>query len=309
MLAGNAEIITNTLNFLRRISIPSIYIAEVIFAWETKHPPNLVILHISFKEFNMRNIGVLLFILFQFVSCSYSQNEYNKTDSNDQPTSDLKDSQKSNHPAITREVINGLVLYKPVNLAIDFMRRRPDKFDSSVFLAIPAAFTTTNTTIDGFYIENGVIINFQQNDSIQGGLGLWKDSCHYYKFNTANYDSISKEILKTNGSFFQQQLLISQKQIIPCNLLVCKRLVQRRAICKIGNEIFIAESVINLNLTDFSQRLLKIGVENAIYTDMGGWSEGWYRSDENKILTIGNNKTQTKKQTNWFIFKTSKKGK
>jgi hypothetical protein len=45
---------------------------------------------------------------------------------------------------------------------------------------------------------------------------------------------------------------------------------------------------------------VSLGVRDAIYTDMGGWDEGWYR-DGVKVRTIGLMRGSTRRQSNWFV--------
>jgi hypothetical protein len=48
-----------------------------------------------------------------------------------------------------------------------------------------------------------------------------------------------------------------------------------RVIAKIENETFIIESDSNIESEIFISTLIKMGVSDAIYLDMGSWSEGW----------------------------------
>jgi hypothetical protein len=61
-----------------------------------------------------------------------------------------------------------------------------------------------------------------------------------------------------------------------------------------------------MTIDDFIQSLIFLGYEQAIYLDMGSWSEGWYRNDENEIIRIGNNWKSSHLQTNWLVIRKNK---
>lgn len=63
------------------------------------------------------------------------------------------------------------------------------------------------------------------------------------------------------------------------------------------------ESKTPLTLTQFGLDLKELGVKNAIYTDMGAYDEGWYRDAEKGVKPLGNDRSLTEKQTNWFTFR------
>ncbi|MBP6611602.1 MAG: hypothetical protein KA206_11025 [Paludibacter sp.] len=42
-------------------------------------------------------------------------------------------------------------------------------------------------------------------------------------------------------------------------------------------------------------------VKNALYLDMRGWSEGWYKITNDEKMVIGEGMTSTDRQTNWRV--------
>ena len=53
-----------------------------------------------------------------------------------------------------------------------------------------------------------------------------------------------------------------------------------------GSLCFI-DSVNMLHFEDFMAELLRLGVTNAIYMDMGaGWNYSWYRNTEDRVVTL-----------------------
>ena len=55
-------------------------------------------------------------------------------------------------------------------------------------------------------------------------------------------------------------------------------------------------------MVEFQEALLILDIVDAIYLDMGSWSHGFYFDNNSKINDIGNNFSNTKKQTNWLVF-------
>ena len=63
---------------------------------------------------------------------------------------------------------------------------------------------------------------------------------------------------------------------------------------------------------DFNANALrKVGIKDAIYLDMGTWSDGFVRLKDKTIFSIGHLKYNTKYQTNWlrYIYEPSKQKK
>lgn len=62
------------------------------------------------------------------------------------------------------------------------------------------------------------------------------------------------------------------------------------------------ESLNRVNVDDFSSALIANNVSQAIYMDMGTWSEGFYIDENGKKNIIGRLKQNTKYQSNWLLF-------
>ena len=70
-----------------------------------------------------------------------------------------------------------------------------------------------------------------------------------------------------------------------------------------GGDLAVIESKSPIMLQEFADDLVKMKVQNAIYTDMGSYDEGWARNPENgAIKVIGHNLSETPKQSNWALF-------
>ena len=95
--------------------------------------------------------------------------------------------------------------------------------------------------------------------------------------------------------------MVFNSKIIKCNLFKNK-LNLRRAIIEINNHFYIVQSIGRISILDFQNLLISISAKNAIYLDMGTYSEGWYENDVGKITIIGETMINTNKQSNWIVF-------
>jgi len=194
--------------------------------------------------------------------------------------------------------INRINIYPLGNHKVDFRLIRPDKLDNRNRLCVPGAFTSKNNTPEGLIYLNGRLITGQKSSSGRGIVIISLGT-----INLIHIDSVRQFIdSRTDSRFslFQQWYLIEKNKrgenpFSNSNL-------QMRVIAKIKNEIFIIESDSNIESEYFISTLIKMGVSDAIYLDMGSWSEGWYKEANNTTKSIGNNKSNTNKQTNWILF-------
>lgn len=197
-----------------------------------------------------------------------------------------------------------LIIYKN-SASIGFETTRPDKNDSSVFLCIAGAFTTLDTyEIDGLYICGGKTGNKSKiNQTLGGAIEIADGECKIFPTEKGRLlsDSLIREVENKNGSLFQQiQMIVGGKAAT----FKDEKLFQRRGIAVFASgKTAIIESSKAVTLKIFADDLAALGVKDLLYTDMGSWDEGWYRTAEGKLVTIGNNHSATAKQSNWVVFR------
>jgi hypothetical protein len=196
------------------------------------------------------------------------------------------------------------VLYKD-SASVDFTLQRPDQKDPSIVLCIAGAFTDLNTgKVDGASSVDGKINSNKINARLGGGILLDGKNCDILPFKRKT-DTLDASILKRldlcKCSFFQQiQVVVNSK----AEHFIDTKLFQRRAIVIFKDKrIAIAESKEALTLASFSADLVELGAQDALYTDMGDWDEGWYKAADGTVKVIGTSRAQTAKQSNWVYFK------
>ena len=189
---------------------------------------------------------------------------------------------------------------------ISFTDKLPDKNDKTILVCIPAAFTNLqNLKVDGIYAVNGKIVNEKViNHTLGGVFYINKNGCKIFQSNKGKLfnDSLLSIAKKNQVSFFQQIQCIQNGKAASFS---DKKIFQRRGIAILkDNSIAIIESKEPITLKVFSEDLVLLGVNQLIYTDMGSWDEGWYRNPiNNNIKIIGQDLSQTSKQSNWVVFK------
>ena len=188
---------------------------------------------------------------------------------------------------------------------MDFEVLRPLRKNSNILLCIPAAFTSEYGGICGLYASRGQVGNENLVDRKMGGA-IKIDAGKALIFDTnsgAMLDSaFASKMRVEKTSFFQQFQIVKDGH---AEGFRDKSHFQRRCIALMNDgSAAVIESRGEVSFSEFGQDLVELGVQNAVYTDMGPWSEGWYRDvNSGKTIGIGDNRMMTDKQTNWFVLK------
>jgi hypothetical protein len=191
-----------------------------------------------------------------------------------------------------------LYVYTPHKLTYHLTNKRPT-FTNNNYLSVAAAFTAEDyKSKSGMLIIEGNSIFNSYNDSLTGRCIIDGSSIRILDY-VKNIDSLKSKIITNKESFFQQALLVYNKKPVKWNLKHGPDKLQRRALIEFNNQFSICESSTGVDIETFTLDLIKLGVKNAIYLDMGGWSEGWYKSVDGKQIGIGG-KNASKSQINWL---------
>ena len=213
-------------------------------------------------------------------------------------TSTIKDA----NPGIITNSYKGtgydLYVYTPNKLNYHLTNKRPE-FTPNNYLSVAGAFTDSDLkSTSGTLIIDGKTIFKNNNPKLSGGCIIGNNSIKIID-KTNNIDSLIKSVSYNHESYFQQALLVYKNKSIVWNLKHGNLKVQRRALIEFNNQFSICESSGGVDVETFTLDLIKLGVKNAIYLDMGGWSEGWYKSVDGKQIRIGG-ENNSKSQINWL---------
>lgn len=258
-------------------------------------------------------IGLLIFILF---SCGPNHEEILELKSDIIKLQIAVDSinyhiNKSRQTNVNNWIYNSndLTFYNPINFSITLSSTRPSKNLNNTFFCVPAAFTDdpkiNHNLIDGHFFVNGTDISNDVNHDLSGACIFDENNIEIIP-STKLSDVKLAEISANKRNLFQQFLLVMNKIKVECNKYkstpnLVKPLL-RRALVQVNNDFYVVESKARMTLSDFQDSLIKNNVTNAIYLDMGTYSEGWYRGSNGITNTIGENMDATSKQSNWLIF-------
>ncbi|MDP3506600.1 MAG: hypothetical protein Q8T09_01290 [Candidatus Melainabacteria bacterium] len=196
-------------------------------------------------------------------------------------------------------------LFPQEKFAIEFRTKRPSKADNDIVFCIPAAFTGHDNKIDGVFICNGAIGNGNAINHELGGAMVIKNG-QGQLLSTNKGATLTQQFLesvqKAKGSLFQQFLIVHNGS--PA-VFRDQSKFQRRAIGLTKQGTFkIFESDKAITFSTFNNDLATLGATEALYFDMGAWDEGWYRhATTGKTITIGLDKSQTHRQSNWLVLK------
>ncbi|MHA8076146.1 hypothetical protein [Aquirufa sp. TARAVU-A1A] len=188
--------------------------------------------------------------------------------------------------------------YFPVDQQVYWVRKRPI-CHSGQSLIVPAAFTHPNQSIAGAAIEWGQTVNAQISGQLNGFCVISYLRPSIVHSNQMNPTKM-KQMAKVGNSLFQQDLLVENGHALPIAHAAALNLW--RALVIFPDRFEVVENDVNMRRDEFQAALLKIGAQQAIYLDMGTWSEGAYFSPENRVVKIGKMRQNTRRQTNWLVF-------
>ncbi len=195
--------------------------------------------------------------------------------------------------------------YANNDLKVGWKTSRPDKSDDKIKFCAPAAFTTTTGTIVGIYAQDGKVENVSRISKPIGGAMLIRDG-DFTIISTNSGSIFTKSFVSSlrneKASLFQQFQIVKDGK--PTSFKDKKTSQIMRGIVKFKDgRSGVIESMTGVTHQKFNSDLAGLGVANALYTDMGGWDEGWYRDPKcADLVTIGQDRSQTDKQTNWVVF-------
>lgn len=185
----------------------------------------------------------------------------------------------------------------------------PSEKDSTIALCVEAAFTGEllkdfkSTNIGGDYVIDGT---FHKGYKCKANTGfLYADKSVFTISSSEHCLEWIEKAKKNNGVLFQQILIIQNGKDVYCGTPIkpmTRNIYRAACIMNDGNFAVIQPEKATF-LKDFINSLIKLGVSDALYLDMGnGWNYGWYRPTKCDDPTILFD-YRTPYQTNWLLIK------
>ena len=190
-----------------------------------------------------------------------------------------------------------LSLYLPHNSVPELMVGRPDKNDKDIVLIAQAAdIRGDNYKILGAFVLKG--------KPLAWGLSK-KGYCAIIDgeitVGTSDNSPLFEKATETGGYFFRQFPLVNNG-VLEENEQRNKSI--RKALCSRNGQVFIAVTETKESFHDFSQSLIDLGVENAIYLVGSSSAFGWY-IDSNNEQTLFGEDIHKYKNENYILWRKS----
>lgn len=233
---------------------------------------------------------------------------WNRTPSVDKPETEVltpvivqehvKEINKPSFTEINDTIINdvNLRIYKPRNAKASLMVGQYDKQDTAIVLIAQAAdVRADNGEIVGSFVLNGEVLS--EGSSKEGFCAIIGDEM---AIGVAKNSSLFEKAIDEKGCFFRQWSLVNNGVLVDDNP---KGKSIRRALCQQGDEVYVVESLEKESFHDFSQSLVDMGVNNAIYL-VGSIAYGWAKDKDGNKLEFGQeSEVFTQKNTSYIVWK------
>ena len=157
--------------------------------------------------------------------------------------------------------------------------------------------TFKHSNIAGDHVSNG-IRHKGYSCKRNNGAFVWHDG--KTQFLHKKYSPALDNAASNGGCGFAQEMMIhNAKEVV--HTRSADNANEFRALCLMGDRVAIADSKGYMPFGDFIDNLLKAGVTEALYLDMGpGWNYSWYRDENGNPIEI--HSTATEYATNWITF-------
>ncbi|MBR5198891.1 MAG: hypothetical protein IKW20_03580 [Bacteroidales bacterium] len=196
----------------------------------------------------------------------------------------------------------GLTVYYPKFKSIDLVCGTKSPMDDrKAILSCAAAFTGSrisefrHSNIAGNHVSGGEYENGYKCDDNTGAF-VWYGGKWQFLLN--DYNSQMKKASEKKGMGFAQNMIIFNGKAQP--QYRSNRNIYR-ALCELNGKLCVIQSDEKIRYRDFVDMLMNAGVTHALYLDMGGWREGWYRMTEESDITYLC-KRDNRYYTNWLTF-------
>lgn len=179
---------------------------------------------------------------------------------------------------------------------------RPSRSDASITWCSGAAFQHSirlgfsQDDIEGDLAMDGTLY---ESSYFQDGYSAFTFAKGEYAFEFDDPHGAIKKAAEDGGSGFMQYAIIRDGRRTG---FVQKRLRGYRALAELNGHLCLIDSVDMMYFDEFMEELLRLGVTNALYMDMGaGWNYSWYREPSGKVFQLF--RFPVPWAHNWIVFR------
>ena len=191
-----------------------------------------------------------------------------------------------------------LTIYIPHNATAELCLKTPDINDPDIiFCAQAADIRKDNKKIVGAFVLKGKPLAWGL--SKKGYCGIIDGKIIV---GVADNSPLFEEATEKGGYFFRQYPLVNNGILVenePKNKAI------RKALCDRNGEIFVAVSNTPESFHDFSQALVDLNVDNAIYLVGSEYAKGWYRNQDGEVIDFSKARRDRYRYENYIIWKKS----
>lgn len=233
------------------------------------------------------NKSILLLMVLWGVSCGNTQQASQEQNVEEPMVGVVVEPEKVCHNIV--EHSDGMLIIYPQFSKVDLVcGTMPSMDDESVIFVAEAAYTCKTYTeklglefehkyVAGNHVTNG---QYKEGYPCSANTGAFVYYNGAWKFLYDYYASELKTAAENGGMGFGQELILKDGVLHDTVRGDAKANIYR-ALCELSGELCIIESEQKIPFGEFKQKLLSLGVTNAIYLDMGsGWNHAWYRTEE-----------------------------
>lgn len=189
-----------------------------------------------------------------------------------------------------------LEIYIPHNATAQLCLRTPDINDTNIiFCAQAADVRKDNKKIVGAFVLKG--------EPLAGGLSK-RGYCAIIEdkitVGVADNSPLFEQATEVGGYFFRQYPLVDNGVLVenePKNKSI------RKALCDRAGEIFVVTSATKESFHDFTQALVDLGVDNAIYIVGGEYAKGWYKNAAGEIIDFSKSRRDRYRYENYIVWR------
>ncbi len=197
-----------------------------------------------------------------------------------------------------REIVVDSICLKiltPYNVTPELHLGQIDTTDSRILFAAWAAdIRRDNGKIVGAFVLDGEPLSWGL--SKRGYCAIFDDEI---TFGVADNSPLFEQATEQGGDFFRQYASVDNGIMVTNNP---ENRSFRRALCALNGEVCIIVSTDRVLMNDFSNILVKLGVDNAIFL-VGGTEDGWYRKDDGTICRLGKKYEKDNPNISYLVFR------
>lgn len=236
---------------------------------------------------------MLFVIMLSLLSCRDNTTQHTSVTISDstETVTDQHNSSTVEYVHRSKMIVNKttLIIYTPeyCNIKLYYGNDIPDGTYNNHLYCAAGAFTGEgyqhgfkHTLIAGDHVSNGIRYNGYKCKRNTGAFVFYNGQ---YKFVYKDYSGKLNEAAKNKGMGFAQEMMIHNGQIVKTIRTENNKNIFR-ALCEKDNKLCVIESDGIVPFGQFIDCLHSIGVTEALYLDMGGWSYSWYRDQSGKII-------------------------